>query len=166
MNNLHLNYYSTWVNNCSYIFLLMHFYLFCIFEGNPAYWAVYGNRSYYHLVTFSSMTNTNADWQPGVGEGNLKLLLLLLSVSCIHNALVTFYRSAVIAYLLSSNYVFCGSACLTCSSCVNVNRYKEISYGYWLVLCRFLLSNPTHNGICHFINSVLFGSKEQDSLKS
>lgn len=96
----------------------------------------------------------NLEW------GGESQIIIIVIASLMHNALVPFYRFAVIAYLLSSNYVVCGLTCPTCSSCVNVNRNKETSYGSWLALLRFLLSNPTCNGVCHFINCVLFSNRE------
>lgn len=92
----------------------------------------------------------NLEWG---GESHI---IIIVIGSLIHNALVPFCRFAVIAYLLSSNCGVHGLTCPTCSSCVSVNRHKETSDGCWLALWRFLLSNPTCNGVCHFINCVLF----------
>ena len=66
----------------------------------------------------------NLEW------GGESQIIIIVIISLMHNALVPFYRFAVIAYLLSSNYDVCGLTCPTCSSCVNVNRSKETSYGY------------------------------------
>lgn len=151
-----MNCYSTWINNCFYIFFWKIILSYFVYLKKIQLIRQYVGRRllaiWLHSVArLALMLIDNLEWG---GESHI---IIIVTGSLIHNALVPFCRFAVIAYLLSSNSSVHGLTCPTCSSCVNVNidirkLVMAVDWGLW----RFLLSNPTRNGVCHFINCVLF----------